>query len=134
MLRHYQELETQARAELAAEGITADQIRFERQVDLKYGYQVAELSLPFPDVSVADMQDRLAQLFTEAHRQAFGYDRADTIELVSVRLRAIASLRPSTPYRVDWNREHPYVSGLPHGVFRSPGRRMPGRGISAYRS
>lgn len=89
--RHYQELETQARAELVEEGIAAEQIRFERQVDLKYGYQVAELSLAFPDVSMADMQDRLTQLFTEAHRQAFGYDRADTIELVSVRLRALAS-------------------------------------------
>jgi N-methylhydantoinase A len=91
VLRHYQELETQARAELAEEGIAADQIRFERQVDLKYGYQVAELSLPFPDGSSADLQNRLAQLFTEAHRQAFGYDRADTIELVSVRLQAVAS-------------------------------------------
>ena len=91
VLRHYRELETQARAELAEEGIAAEQIRFERQVDLKYGYQVAELSLPFPEVSGADMQDRLAQLFTEAHRQAFGYDRADTIELVSVRLQAVAS-------------------------------------------
>ena len=91
VLRHYQELETQARAELVQEGIAADQVRFERQVDLKYGYQVAELTLPFPEVSEDDMQDRLAHLFTEAHRQAFGYDRADTIELVSVRLRALAS-------------------------------------------
>ena len=91
VLRQYEELETQARAELVQEGIAADQIRFERQVDLKYGYQVAELTLPFPEVSEDDMQDRLAHLFTEAHRQAFGYDRADTIELVSVRLRALAS-------------------------------------------
>ena len=91
VLRQYEELETQARAELVQEGIAADQVRFERQVDLKYGYQVAELTLPFPEVSEDDMQDRLAHLFTEAHRQAFGYDRADTIELVSVRLRALAS-------------------------------------------
>ncbi len=91
VLKHYQELETQARVELAEEGVAPEQIRFERQVDLKYGYQVAELSLPFPDVSRADMQDRLAQRFAEAHRQAFGYDRADSIDLVSVRLRALAS-------------------------------------------
>ncbi len=91
VLHQYEELETQARAELVAEGIAAEQVRFERQVDLKYGYQVAELTLPFPEVAVDDMPDRLAQLFTQAHRQAFGYDRADTIELVSVRLRALAS-------------------------------------------
>ncbi len=91
VLRQYEELETQARAELVQEGIAAGQVRFERQVDLKYGYQVAELTLPLPEVSEDDMQDRLVELFTEAHRQAFGYDRADTIELVSVRLRALAS-------------------------------------------
>ena len=91
VLRHYEELETQARAELVEEGVAADQIRFERQVDLKYGYQVAELTLPFPEAATDDLQDRLAHLFTEAHRQAFGYDRADTIELVSIRLRALAS-------------------------------------------
>ncbi|MBI3303211.1 MAG: hydantoinase/oxoprolinase family protein, partial [Deltaproteobacteria bacterium] len=30
-------------------------------------------------------------LFTEAHKQAFGYDRDDAIELVNLRLRALTS-------------------------------------------
>src|SRR5262249_60962342 len=33
----------------------------------------------------------LARLFTEAHKQAFGYDQDDAIELVNLRLRALAS-------------------------------------------
>jgi N-methylhydantoinase A len=92
VVQYYEELETKAREELLHEGVSADAIRFERQVDLKYGYQVSELTLPFPSaVRQADLREQLAQLFTEAHRQAFGYDRDDTIELVSLRLRAFAS-------------------------------------------
>ena len=84
-------MEATARAELLGEGIQAEAIRFERQVDLRYSYQVSELTQPFPAVSSADLRARLSQLFTDAHRQAFGYDRDDTIELVSIRLRALAS-------------------------------------------
>jgi len=91
ILKEYEVLESNARAELALEGIAADRIRFERQIDLKYGYQVAEMTMPFPKVSPDELRTRLAELFTQAHRQAFGYGRDDSIELVSLRLRALAS-------------------------------------------
>ena len=91
IFQQYEELETNARAELIEEGVAADHVRFERQVDLKYGYQVAELTLPFAEVGLDGMRGQLAESFTQAHRQAFGYDRDDTIELVSLRLRALAS-------------------------------------------
>ncbi len=92
IMQHYEELETSARAELLHEGVTAEAIRCERQVDLKYGYQVSELTLPFPtEGKPADLRSSLAQLFTAAHRHAFGYDRDDAIELVTLRLRAFAS-------------------------------------------
>jgi len=92
LVRLYEELETTAREELLQEGVAEEAIRFERQVDLKYGYQVSELTLPFPtDAEIVDLQARLAGIFTEAHKQAFGYDRDDPIELVNLRLRALAS-------------------------------------------
>jgi N-methylhydantoinase A len=92
ILRHYEELEATAREELLQEGVAAEAIRFERQVDLKYGYQVSELGLPFPSaVNLTDLRRELQRLFTEAHKQAFGYDRDDPIELVNLRLRALAS-------------------------------------------
>jgi len=92
MLGQYEELEAQARRELLEEGVAPEAIRFERQIDLKYGYQVSELTLPFPgDAAPRTLPTRLVQLFTEAHRQAFGYDRDDPIELVNLRLRALAS-------------------------------------------
>jgi N-methylhydantoinase A len=92
LIQQYEELETTARQELLQEGVAEGAIRFERQVDLKYGYQVSELTLPFPSqVTSTDLRKELARLFTEAHKQAFGYDRDDAIELVNLRLRALAS-------------------------------------------
>lgn len=92
IVRQYEELEATARQELSEEGVDSSTIRFERQVDLKYGYQVSELALPFPTgVNPSELRGKLTRLFTEAHRQAFGYDRDDLIELVNLRLRAIAS-------------------------------------------
>jgi N-methylhydantoinase A len=91
VLQQFADMQATAQAELLGEGIRAEAIRFERQVDLRYSYQVSELTQPFPAVSPADLRASLSQLFTEAHRQAFGYDRNDTIELVSIRLRALAS-------------------------------------------
>jgi len=91
ILQRYAEMEETARAELAQEGVPAAVVHCERQVDLKYGYQISELTLPFPaDTAPADLRTRLAQLFTEAHQQAFGYSRDDPIEVVSLRLRATA--------------------------------------------
>ncbi|HJY84889.1 MAG TPA: hydantoinase/oxoprolinase family protein [Candidatus Binatia bacterium] len=91
-VRQYEELEALAREELLQEGVSEGTIRFECQVDLKYGYQVSELPLPFPSqVKLADLRAELARLFTEAHKQAFGYDRDDAIELVNLRVRALAS-------------------------------------------
>jgi len=92
VMRLYEELEATAREELVQEGVAGEAIRFERQVDLKYGYQVSELTLPFPaEAGIADLKVGLARIFTEAHKQAFGYDRDDPIELVNLRLRALAS-------------------------------------------
>jgi N-methylhydantoinase A len=92
ILGQYQELEETARKELVEEGVSADAIRCERQIDLKYGYQVSELTLPFSaGVTAENLRTHLARLFTEAHKQAFGYERDDPIELVNLRLRALAS-------------------------------------------
>ncbi|MBM3490361.1 MAG: hydantoinase/oxoprolinase family protein [Alphaproteobacteria bacterium] len=84
-------LQTEALADLAAEGIAAQAVRFQRQVDLKYGYQVTELTLPFEPESQDSVVGYLKNSFNAAHRQAFGYQRDDVIELVSLRLRAQAA-------------------------------------------
>ncbi len=95
IFQQYETLEASARTELAHEGVAPDAMRFERQIDLKYGYQVSEITLPFAtNLTAAEVRPALTKLFTEAHRQAFGYDRDDAIELVNLRLRALASAGP----------------------------------------
>lgn len=88
----YGQLMKTARAELIGEGVSPAAIRFEQHADLKYGYQMYEMTLPFPDAAdSANLLSALARLFTDAHQQAYGYHRDDPIELVSLRLRALAS-------------------------------------------
>src|SRR5215472_5890879 len=92
IMARYEQLKDRARAEMVAEGVDPAAIRFEQQVDLKYGYQMYEMTLPFPDeVDSSNLAAALARLFTDAHNQAYGYYRDDPIELMSIRLRALAS-------------------------------------------
>jgi N-methylhydantoinase A len=91
LLECFSELENSAIVEMQSEGIALEAIRFERYADLKYGYQLQELTLPFPLTDQqTDIAGTLEQLFTEAHERAFGYHADDQIELVSLRLRALA--------------------------------------------
>ncbi len=89
----YDQLKERARAEMIAEGVSATAIRFEQYVDLKYGYQMYELTLPFPEpAKSSNLLAELAQLFTDAHHQAYGYHRDDPIEPgrdAAVRRRAV---------------------------------------------
>ena len=88
----YSELEEAAVAEMGSEGVPPEAIRFERYADLKYGYQLQELTLPFPAADGhTNIAGLLSGLFTEAHERAFGYHAQDPVELVSLRLRALAS-------------------------------------------
>ena len=93
ILGHYEELQQSAREAMRREGVPGEAVRFEQYVDLKYGYQLQELSIPFPagDDS-GSLQSQLAERFRAAHEQAFGYNTDDPIELVSLRLRALATV------------------------------------------
>jgi len=91
IVNRYAILEQTARAEMEGEGVSAHAIRIERYIDLKYGYQMSEMTLPFIDAGPPDLAPRLGALFTKAHQQAYGYHRDDAIELVNLRLRALSS-------------------------------------------
>jgi N-methylhydantoinase A len=91
LLHHYERLKDTARDAMAAEGLDPAALRFEQHLDLKYGYQMYEMTLPFPgDVPPDELISSLAQLFTNEHDHAYGYHRDDPIELVSVRVRALS--------------------------------------------
>ncbi|MBT6272712.1 MAG: hydantoinase/oxoprolinase family protein, partial [Chromatiales bacterium] len=85
----YAEMESAALEGLAADGIAADAVRFARRVDLRYAYQVSELSVALPILDT-QLRQSLTGSFEQAHRQEFGYVRDDVIELVNLRLQASA--------------------------------------------
>jgi N-methylhydantoinase A len=89
----YADMQREARDLMQAEGIGGELIRFEPYVDMKYDYQLQDLSIPCPaSDQAADLLAKLAQDFQAAHEQAFGYTTGDPIELVSLRLRALATI------------------------------------------
>jgi N-methylhydantoinase A len=90
--RRWEQLRQTALARMQSDGIATGSVRFERFVDLKYGYQMEEMTLPFPDLgsSSEPVGDILTGVFTRAHQQAYGYVQNDEVELVSLRLRALA--------------------------------------------
>lgn len=86
----YEEMENKAREEMVAEGVAPAAIRFEREIDLKYSYQVDSLPLVFPSDAGAGLNETLAKMFIDAHNVAFGYIGRGTLEVVNLRLRALA--------------------------------------------
>jgi N-methylhydantoinase A len=93
LLAHYAELQQVARDTMQGEGVPGEGVRFEHYADVKYSYQLQELSIPFPvDTDPGDLLEKLTVLFRAAHEQAFGYNTDDPIELVSLRLRALATV------------------------------------------
>jgi N-methylhydantoinase A len=92
LLADFEEMKQTARDAMRREGVPAGSMRFEQYADLKYDYQLQELGVDFPVGSgPQDLPERLAELFRQAHLQAFGYNTRDTIDLVGLRLRALAS-------------------------------------------
>jgi N-methylhydantoinase A len=93
LFAHYEELQQVARDTMQKEGVRVERVRFEHYADLKYSYQLQELSIPFPAFTDGgNLLDELATRFRQAHAQAFGYNTDDPIEVVSLRLRALATV------------------------------------------
>jgi len=91
----YADLEGQARAWLAAEGVEPAGQRLTRLADLRYRHQGFELTVPWPepDLSV----DALVARFHERHRQLYTYALADApVEIVTLRVAAAGRVRRFT--------------------------------------
>ena len=80
----FDDLETQGRDELAAEGIAPAAIACERSLDLRYQGQTHTLNLPWLGA------DGSIQAFHEKHRRQYGHELPQPVELVNVRASLIA--------------------------------------------
>jgi N-methylhydantoinase A len=75
-------LEARARREMSDEGVTPEQLRLERSIDLRYLGQSFEVNVPFSDDFRGD--------FHAAHERLYGYrDDGRRLEIVTLRLRAV---------------------------------------------
>jgi N-methylhydantoinase A len=93
ILESYGEMQRVARDTMQREGVPSEGVRFAHYVDLKYSYQLQELSILLPEGhSPEELLTILTARFRAAHEQAFGYNTDDPIELVSLRLRALATV------------------------------------------
>ncbi len=99
----YAELEGQARAWLAAEGVSPGARRLTRLADLRYRHQGFELTVPWPepDLSV----NALIARFHARHRQLYTYALADApVEIVTLRVAAAGRVRRFTVPSLDRRR------------------------------
>ena len=91
----YAELEGQARAWLAAEGVAPARQRLTRLADLRYRHQGFELTVPWPERDLA--VHALLARFHERHRQLYTYALADApVEIVTLRVAAAGRVRRFT--------------------------------------
>jgi N-methylhydantoinase A len=93
------ELEAEGRAELAAEGTPAADMRFRRQADVRYVGQSFELTVPLPaDPLDAAAVLELAEAFHAEHGRAYGFSApGEPVELVALRVVAVGRIaRPRT--------------------------------------
>jgi len=81
----FAELEAGGRDLLTRQDVLADSHEFVRQLDLRYRGQEHTLTLPAPpEVGPSAVKE----MFDEAHRRVYGYDLAEPIEIVNLRLAA----------------------------------------------
>ncbi|WP_423999480.1 hydantoinase/oxoprolinase family protein [Haloarcula salina] len=92
----FEEFAEAGRERLTAEGFTAERMRFEHTVDLRYVGQSFELSIPVSAETVDEAaMDAIRERFDERHRQRYGHASPDeSVELVTLRTRARGLVDP----------------------------------------
>jgi len=90
VLAEFQQMELRAFTEMR-EQVGEQDVVVHRTVDMKYGYQISELNLPFPGADSRQLTENLRLAFNDAHLQQFGHVSDDPVELVNLRVRLTAS-------------------------------------------
>jgi N-methylhydantoinase A len=98
---HYAEMEREAAATLARDGIAPERIRMTREADLRYAGQSMEVRVAAPAGAVdAAFLAALIDAFHDMHRRTFGYNYAgqQKVELVNFCVSGFGLIeRPSLP-------------------------------------
>ena len=121
------DLETSAGNWFTRENITPDARNLKLSLDARYAGQNFELSVPLVEgqkieVSELNQTQSIHQKFCEVHEQAYGYaSEADPVEIVNVRLTAIAKLFEfSSKYSANNTPRPPKADGERPVYFENP--------------
>jgi N-methylhydantoinase A len=93
----FAEMEAEGRRRLGAD--FAGRVRVRRAVDMRYGEQTFEITVPLEDVNVdaADLMDRVVERFHRRHEELYTYSMpGQDVVLVNARV-AVIGLLPSLP-------------------------------------
>lgn len=84
-------LDVQARAEMERDGVTEDEVRFEKKADMRYFGQAYELSIPIGDGRIdQEKWDEMVARFHQAHEKMYGFkNEGNPIENVNLRLSVV---------------------------------------------
>jgi N-methylhydantoinase A len=93
----FAELEREARAELAAEGVPPERISMIRALGMRYVGQSWELIVRLP--AGVDTMAALETEFRQAHERRYGHASAGDAEIVNFRLAAIGAVPKPSPAR-----------------------------------
>lgn len=85
----FDELEAQARSDLAEEGFANEKVKIERAIDLRYAGQGYELSIPCGVLAGKDDLAKLRRSFDDLHRVQFGHAAPEeAVEIVTYRVQS----------------------------------------------
>jgi N-methylhydantoinase A len=104
LLDRFAQMEEAARREFAALGMPTDQLRFDRHVDVKYDYQIEDMSVSLTGGFQGHLGEWLAREFDAIHLREFGFVGRGTKMVVNVRVRATAPADPVTFAALSANR------------------------------
>ena len=91
----FEDLATQARADLSAEDFKADTIRIEPAIDMRYAGQGYEITIPCEAPLTSGAIAKLRAKFDALHKEMFGHTAPDEpVEIVSYRLRGVGVVPP----------------------------------------
>ncbi|GAA3764895.1 N-methylhydantoinase A [Spinactinospora alkalitolerans] len=98
----YAALAGRAAEALDSEGFARAEHRYDRTADLRYFGQAYEVRVPVPDGPVdADLAERVAGAFHDAHLRLYGYDFRDDpnqqVEWVNLRVSGVGPIRSPLP-------------------------------------
>lgn len=92
----FDRLAAQALEDLRADGFTANAIRIQRSLDMRYAGQGYEITIPCePEMMTTEGLQELRKSFDEVHRGMFGHMAPEEpVEIVSYRVRGVGKVPP----------------------------------------